>query len=85
MAGSAATATAAPTAETAAVAAQPGGDSVDLLKVVAVPIAKRYAPLIVAAAAAGTLGFLAGRRKRRGPAAVVTDDLQALLARLLSA
>lgn len=83
--GSAATATSAPTAETAAVAAQPGGDSVDLLKVVAVPIAKRYAPLLVAAAAAGTVGFLAGRRKRKGPAAVLTDDLQALLARLLSA
>lgn len=83
--GSAAAATSAPTAETAAVAAQPGGDSVDLLKVVAVPIAKRYAPLLVAAAAAGTVGFLAGRRKRKGPAAVLTDDLQALLARLLSA
>ncbi|VEG57923.1 carbon monoxide dehydrogenase subunit G [Mycolicibacterium aurum] len=82
--GSATPATTAPTAETAAVAPQPGGDSVDLLKVVAVPIAKRYAPLLVAAAAAGALGFLAGRRTRKGPAAVLADDLQAALARLLA-
>ncbi len=67
------------------VAASPdAGDSVDLLKVVAVPIAKRYAPLLAAAAAAGAVGFLVGRRKRKGPAAVLADDLQAALLRLLS-
>jgi uncharacterized protein len=62
--------------------AVPADDSVDLLQVVALPIAKRYAPLLGAAAAAGALGFLAGRRRRRAPAA--TDDLQALLRALLS-
>lgn len=78
------TATKAPTAETTAAAAQPGGDSVDLLKVVAVPMAKRFAPLLAAVAAAGTLGFALGRRRRKGPAAVLADDLQAALARLLA-
>jgi uncharacterized protein len=79
------TATTAPTAESAAVTAQPTAeDSVDLLKVVALPIAKRYAPVLVAAAAAATLGFLVGRRKRKGPGAILADDLQAALARLLS-
>ncbi|PRC42288.1 carbon monoxide dehydrogenase [Mycobacterium sp. ITM-2017-0098] len=82
--GTAATATTAPTAESAAVAAQPAGDSVDLLKVVAVPIAKRYAPVLVAAGAAAVLGYLVGRRRRKGPAALLADDLQAALARLLS-
>lgn len=82
--GTAATATTAPTAEAAAVAAQPAGDSVDLLKVVAVPIAKRYAPALVAAGAAAVLGYLVGRRRRKGPAALLADDLQAALARLLS-
>ncbi|ORB31848.1 SRPBCC family protein [Mycolicibacterium parafortuitum] len=80
--------TAAPTAENATAAAQPAGDSVDLLKVVAVPMAKRFAPVIAAAAAAGTAGFLIGFRRGRGrhkaPAAVLADDLQAALARLLS-
>lgn len=74
----------APTAEAAAVAAQPAADSVDLLKVVAVPMAKRFAPAIAAAAAAGAIGFLVGRRRRKAPAAVLADDLQAALARLLS-
>ncbi|MFB1294693.1 SRPBCC family protein [Mycobacterium sp. pW049] len=77
-------ATHAPTAEAAAVAAQPAADSVDLLKVVAVPMAKRFAPAIAAAAAAGAVGFLIGRRRRKAPAAVLADDLQAVLARLLS-
>lgn len=78
---------AAPTsaAAPAAVSAVPdAGDSVDLLKVVAVPMAKRFAPVLLAAAAAGAVGFLVGRRRRRGPAAVLADDLQAALARLLS-
>lgn len=80
----ASSATHAPTAEAAAVAAQPAADSVDLLKVVAVPMAKRFAPAIAAAAAAGAVGFLVGRRRRKAPAAVLADDLQAALARLLS-
>jgi carbon monoxide dehydrogenase subunit G len=58
-------------------------DSVDLLKVVAVPMAKRYAPAIAAVAAGLTVGFLLGRRKRAHPAADLADDLQAALARLL--
>lgn len=82
--GSTATATTAPTAEAAAVAAQPGGDSVDLLKVVAVPMAKKYAPVLAAVAAAGTFGFLVGRGRRKAPTALLADDLQAALARLLS-
>lgn len=83
--GAAATATTAPTAEAAAASAQPPAeDSVDLLKVVAVPIAKRYAPTLIAAAIAGLVGYLIGRRRRRGPAAVLADDLQAALTRLLS-
>ena len=76
--------TMAPTAETAAAAAQPGGDSVDLLKVVAVPMAKRFAPVLAAVAAAGVVGFMIGKRRRKTPAAVLADDLQAVLARLLS-
>ena len=65
-------------------AAPDAGDSVDLLKVVAVPMAKRYGPVLIAAVADGIVGFLIGRRKRKGPAAVLSDDLQAVLARLLS-
>jgi uncharacterized protein len=71
------------TASTAAVATD-AGDSVDLLKVVAVPMAKRYAPVIAAVAAGAAAGFLLGRRKRAHPAADLADELQAALARLLS-
>ena len=71
------------TASTAA-AATDAGDSVDLLKVVAVPMAKRYAPVIAAVAAGAAAGFLLGRRKRARPAADLADELQAALARLLS-
>ena len=62
------------------------GDSVDLLKVVALPVAKRFGPVLAAAAAAGLIGFLVGRRKRRAAssAGVLADDLQAALVRLLS-
>lgn len=80
--GGAAPSTSAPSTEAATAAAQPT-DSVDLLKVVAVPVAKRYGPVVVAAAAAGAVGFLVGRRKRSAtptPAA----ELQALLTRLLA-
>jgi uncharacterized protein len=68
----------------AAAADSDAGDSVDLLKVVAVPMAKRYAPAIAAVAAGLTVGFLLGRRKRAHPAADLADELQAALARLLS-
>lgn len=62
------------------------GDSVDLLKVVAVPMAKRFAPVFAAAAVAGVVGFLLGRRGRREatPAGILADDLQAALLRLLA-
>jgi carbon monoxide dehydrogenase subunit G len=70
-------------AATAAVTASDGVDSVDLLKVVAVPMAKRYAPAIAAVAAGVTVGFLLGRRKRAHPAADLADELQTALARLL--
>lgn len=74
----------APTAETATAAAQPATDSVDLLKVVALPLAKRFAPAIAAAGAAGAIGYLIGRRRRKTNTAALSDDLQAVLARLLS-
>lgn len=67
-------------------AAPEAGDSVDLLKVVAVPMAKRFGPVLIAAAAAGVVGFLLGRRRRKaaGPAGALAEDLQAALIRLLS-
>jgi hypothetical protein len=51
----------------AAAAASDAGDSVDLLKVVAVPMAKRYAPAHRRVAAGVAVGFLLGRRKRATP------------------
>lgn len=75
--------TAAPTTESAVAAAQPA-DSVDLLKVIAVPVAKRFGPVIAAAAAAGAVGFLVGRRRTTvHPAAAKTDELIAALAKLI--
>lgn len=71
-------------AATPAAAASDAGDSVDLLKVVAAPMAKRFAPVIAAVAAGAAAGFLLGRRKRRHPATELADELQAALARLLS-
>lgn len=66
--GAAPTATAAPTAETLTAASQPdAGDSVDLLKVVAIPIAKRFAPALLALVAGGVIGYLLGLRKRLAP------------------
>ena len=76
-----ASATSAPTTEAATAAAQPG-DSVDLLKVVALPVAKRFGPVLAAAAAAGVVGFLIGRRRDRR--ASPPDDLLAALTKLLS-
>ena len=77
--------TAAPTAEAAAATAQAdAGDSIDMLQVVALPMAKRAAPIAAAVAAGLAIGLLIGRRRRKPPAAVLTDDLQAALVRLLS-
>lgn len=77
--------TTAPTAEAAVAAAQPGGDSVDLLKVVALPVAKRAAPVVAGLAAGAALGFLFGRRRRPAhPAAIKADELVAALSRLVS-
>lgn len=74
------TATAAPTAETLTAASQPAAaDSVDLLKVVAMPMAKRFAPALAALAAGGLIGFLLGRRRNRR-----SDDLLDALSRLVS-
>ena len=51
-------------AQTASPATQPAdvGDSVDPLKVVAVPMAKRAAPAVIALAVGAVIGFLLGRR-----------------------
>lgn len=76
--------TASSSAGTAHAAPSDAGDSVDLLKVVAVPMAKRYSPALAAVAAGVAVGFLLGRRKRAHPAADLADELQAALARLLS-
>jgi carbon monoxide dehydrogenase subunit G len=58
------TATTAPTAEALTAASQPAAsDSVDLLKVVAMPMAKRAAPALGALAVGGVIGFLLGRRR----------------------
>ncbi|MUL83905.1 MULTISPECIES: SRPBCC family protein [unclassified Mycolicibacterium] len=57
-----------------------------LAKVMAVPMAKRFAPAIGAVAAAGVLGFLIGRagRKNRTHTTLSSEDLQAVLLRLVS-
>jgi carbon monoxide dehydrogenase subunit G len=78
---------AAPASAAAQSAVTPGdsGDSVDLLKVVAMPVAKRFAPVAAGVAAGLAIGLLIGRRKRRTPATPGVDDvLQALLTRLTS-
>jgi uncharacterized protein len=49
-------------APAAATASDDAGDSVDLLKVVALPLAKRFAPVIAGVAAGAVVGFLLGRR-----------------------
>lgn len=78
-------ATAAPPAEAITATAQPdAGESIDMLKVVALPLAKRAAPVAAGLAAGLAVGLLLGRRRRKAPAAVLADDLQAALARLLS-
>lgn len=53
-------------AETPAAAAtsvQPADDSVDLLKVVALPVAKRAAPVLAGLALGAALGYVLGRRR----------------------
>jgi uncharacterized protein len=82
--GAAPSGAAAATAAGPAAAASDAGDSVDLLKVVAAPVAKRFAPAIAAVAAGVVVGFLLGRRGRKHPAAQLADELQTALARLLS-
>ena len=63
------------------------GDSVDLLKVVAVPLVKRAAPALAALTAGAAIGFLLGRRNRKAQIPLATlkaDDLLAALSRLVS-
>jgi carbon monoxide dehydrogenase subunit G len=55
--------TPAATATSAATSPTDAGDSVDLLKVVAVPLAKRFAPVAAGVAAGVAIGFLVGRRR----------------------
>ncbi|MEV0672278.1 SRPBCC family protein [Mycobacterium sp. NPDC050441] len=57
-----------------------------LAKMMAVPMAKRFAPAIGAVAAAGVLGFLIGRAggKKRTSSGLTTEDLHAALLRLVS-
>lgn len=59
-------------------------DSVDLLKVAALPVAKRFAPVVAAVVAGAAVGYLLGRRRHRARAHPVTEDLVAALSRLLS-
>ena len=74
----------APDAAAQVAAAQPdAGDSVDLLKVVALPVAKRFGPVLAGVAAGVVLGLLLGRR-RRAPKPGTDELLQALLTRLTS-
>ncbi len=87
MLGGASAATQSASAATQPTAAADAGDSVDLLKVVAVPMAKRAAPALAALAAGAAIGFLLGRRNRKAQiplAAVKADDLLAALSRLVS-
>lgn len=75
-------------ASTAAQAPQEAApiNALALAKVMAVPMAKRFAPAIGAAAAAGFLGFLLGRsgRNKRKSSGITSEDLHAALLRLVS-
>ncbi|MEZ0340595.1 SRPBCC family protein [Mycobacterium sp. pV006] len=71
-------------AQTAAPVAAAADESVDLLKVVALPIAKRYAPVAAGVAAGVAVGLLLGRRRRSTPTPPAVDELVAALSRLLS-
>ncbi|UXA17469.1 SRPBCC family protein [Mycobacterium sp. SMC-4] len=81
--GGAATPTSAPSAEAQTAAAAAADNSVDLVKVVALPIAKRYAPVAAGVAVGVAVGFLIGRRRRPQPQPAL-DDLVAALSRLMS-
>lgn len=83
-----------PTAESGSAATAPDAapqeaapiNALALAKMMAVPMAKRFAPAIGAAAAAGVLGFLigrAGRSKHKG-SGLSSEDLHAALLRLVS-
>jgi hypothetical protein len=74
----------APATELAANGQADAVDSVDLLKVVAVPMAKRFAPVVAAVVAGAAVGFLVGRRRHRAQAHPAAEDLLAALSRLLS-
>ncbi|MBN3510627.1 SRPBCC family protein [Mycolicibacterium nivoides] len=84
----------APAAETGSAAGSPEQapqeaapiNALALAKVMAVPMAKRFAPAIGAVAAAGVLGFLFGRagRSKRKSSGLTTEDLHAALLRLVS-
>ncbi|MGV0744443.1 SRPBCC family protein [Mycolicibacterium sp. XJ870] len=79
-----------PATESTSVATEPAAapqssDSINLVKVVALPMAKRFAPVLGAVAAAGALGFLLGRRRAKAqPSLLRPEDLQAALLRLVS-
>ena len=77
--------TTAATAEQVTAAAAPiADDSVDLVKVVALPIAKRYAPVVAALAGGLAAGILIGRRRRSPHVPPALDELLAALSRLTS-
>ena len=77
--------TTAATAEQATAAAAPSADdSVDLVKVVALPIARRYAPVVAALAGGLAAGILIGRRRRSPHVPPALDELLAALSRLPS-
>jgi carbon monoxide dehydrogenase subunit G len=74
----------APAARLAATEQTDADDSVDLLKVVALPMAKRFAPVVAGVVAGAAVGFLLGRSRRRAQAHPAAEDLLAALSRLLS-
>ncbi len=76
--------TEAPAAKLAATDEAADADSVDLIKVVALPMAKRFAPVVVGVIAGVVVGFLLGRARRRAQAQPAAEDLLAAVSRLLS-
>jgi len=78
------TTTAATAEQVTAAAAPSADDSVDLVKVVALPIAKRYAPVVAALAGGLAAGILIGRRRRSPHVPPALDELLAALSRLTS-